>query len=128
MALKLKFLDKARATKEEVLINQYGNLRFKQMAIDEFNIEKGQRWLIATDENESTVQHLYLVRANDEDKRAFKVTQGSSSLYINMIGVVHALKLATPLKCSYESFSEGKYQGVKIILPKNSKAENKKDQ
>lgn len=117
MAVQLKFLDKAKTTKEELVINKHGQLRFKQMAVDEFGIEKGQRWLIGIDENESKVQHLYLVRANNNDKRAFKVTSGSSSFYINITGVVHALKLETPLKCSYESFSDGNYQGIKVILP-----------
>ena len=86
-------------------------------AVELFKIEQGQRWLVGTDAQEKPIKHIYMVKAEDNNPRGFKISYGNSSYHINMKGVVWDLGLTPPLRCKYEEFRNGEYKGIKLILP-----------
>lgn len=120
--MKLKFYDNPKTAKDEIYIGKTGQLRFKAEAVNQFGIEKGQRFRIGVDGSEAPIKHIYLVKSATS---GFKVSYGNSTYLMNTSGVWNQLNAVLPIRCKYESFSEGDYEGIKLILPKPIKVEVK---
>lgn len=113
----LKFYYNSRITKNEMHIGKNGQLRIKAHAMQEFSIEKGQRWMIATDAQEKTIKHIYLIRDGEKGGKGYKVSGNSVNGYhMNIKGAIQEMGITIPARCTYEPFEIEEYSCIKLTL------------
>lgn len=113
--LNIEFYTNPKLTKNQVHIGKTGQLRFKKDIVEQFKIEKGQRWKIGWDASEKKATVIYMILDND-CVDGFKISYSNSTHHMNLKGVITKLGIKTPNNCKYESFKQDDYQGIKIIL------------
>ena len=113
--MKLKIYYNPKLAKDEIYIGKNGQMRFKTPAVDRFNLEKGQRWLIGIDEDEKTLKHLYMIK--DTENKGYKISgQKQHGFHINMKGFLQEVNIKIPARFLYEEFEHEKHKGIKLTL------------
>lgn len=122
--MNLKFFRNGKIEHNVALISKYKILRVKKKVATRLQFNDSDRYLIGTDESESPVKYIYVVKSKkavtEQDKDlGWQTKYNNHGWSISFITIVNELNLETrlPMWLRVEVFEDDDYKGFRLLIP-----------
>lgn len=112
-----KFFINGNSTSNTALLGKTGFLRLNKRIIENLQINRSDKWVLALDNDEEEKKNIYVLKDSFSDGFKGKkmiVINDNWSLDCNKI--LNDINVKLPVKCRLEKYDEKEFSGFRIII------------